>query len=414
VPGRQRLVKPEDGSLHGALGRWHGQIVHYPREGRARYAPGAAMRTADRNPVMGVIGAAYEAALDSHPWVEVAAAISKLLGGERAAFGVIDTQNPAASFSVQPRGRADQGLFRERYLTPVTNPGLAFALASPVLAVEDRLQQFSDRDLLRTDFYHDVMRPDGLWHALQLNIYRDERYLAPLGVLRTRSQHPFEAVERDLLQRLAPHLNRSIRVMLRLREIEARADAAGVLVDRMGVAMVLTDSAGRVVSVNRLAQAILNEADGVLLQDGILRAVGRRDRIRLARLITEAAGGACGVMQVLRPSSRRPLPLVVSPSRPAYTVAGQNRAVSVTFADPERTPEADGDLLARLYGLTRRESDVAILLLQGRPPAAIATELAMTLNTVRTHIRHLFEKTGTDRLSELVRLLLRGPLAGCY
>jgi DNA-binding CsgD family transcriptional regulator len=33
----------------------------------------------------------------------------------------------------------------------------------------------------------------------------------------------------------------------------------------------------------------------------------------------------------------------------------------------------------------------------------------MTANTVRTHIRHALEKTGADRLADLVRLLMKGP-----
>ena len=114
-------------------------------------------------------------------------------------------------------------------------------------------------------------------------------------------------------------------------------------------------------------------------------------------------------MQVARPSCRRPLPLVVSPTRNAASPFGRSHAVTITFADPERAPEADTDLLVRLYGFTPREARVAALLLQGCSPAEAAAELAMTENTVRTHIRHAFEKTGVERLSDFVRLLMQGP-----
>jgi DNA-binding CsgD family transcriptional regulator len=33
----------------------------------------------------------------------------------------------------------------------------------------------------------------------------------------------------------------------------------------------------------------------------------------------------------------------------------------------------------------------------------------MTENTVRTHIRHVFDKTGVERLADLVRRLMQGP-----
>ena len=36
----------------------------------------------------------------------------------------------------------------------------------------------------------------------------------------------------------------------------------------------------------------------------------------------------------------------------------------------------------------------------------------MTDNTVRTHIRHIFDKAGVERLADLVRILMQGPGVG--
>jgi hypothetical protein len=66
-------------------------------------------------------------------------------------------------------------------------------------------------------------------------------------------------------------------------------------------------------------------------------------------------------MQVARPSCRRALALVVSPTRNASPF-GRSHAVTIAFADPERAREADADSLARFYGLTAREAAVAALL----------------------------------------------------
>jgi len=187
--------------------------------------------------------------------------------------------------------------------------------------------------------------------------------------------------------------------------------------DRALAAIVVTDAFGRVAEANSLARAILEEADGLLIRDGVLRAARGDDTATLARLILEAAGGLdgltfihkSGVMHITRPSCRRPLALVVSPTHNRASPFGRSHAVTIAFADPERAPEADAELLARLYGFTAREAAVAALLLEGRSPAEAAHELAMTENTVRTHIRHAFEKTGVERQSDFVRLLMQGP-----
>ena len=54
-------------------------------------------------------------------------------------------------------------------------------------------------------------------------------------------------------------------------------------------------------------------------------------------------------------------------------------------------------------------ADVAALLVRGRSPSEVADELAMAENTVRTHVRHVFDKTGVERMSDLIRLMMQGP-----
>ena len=285
------------------------------------------------------------------------------------------------------------------------------------MTVELRDRRVSDRELERSDYYNEIMRPLDLWHAAIVNVHRDDGVLAPMGILRARKERPFGESELRSLRRLAPHLNRALRVTLRNREMEMRAEALVEMSNRALTAIVVTNAFGRVAEANASARAVLAEADGLLIRDGTLHAAYGDDSARLVRLILEAAGGVdgltfickSGVVLVARPSCRRPLPLVVSPTRNAASPFGRMHAVTITFADPERAPEADTDLLARLYGFTAREAAVAALLMQGRSPSEAADELAMRENTIRTHIRHVFDKTGVERLAGLVRLFMQGP-----
>jgi DNA-binding NarL/FixJ family response regulator len=328
-------------------------------------------------------------------------------------LGVVDRRGNQVMHAAPPGINDLAEVMMTRYPTFETNPGLAFAALAPPTAVGLRDRIISDSDLERLDFYQDILRPLDLWHATIMNVHRDGAVLAPMAFVRTRKEGPFGDVELAALRALAPHFNRALRTTLRLGELEARASALAEMTDRALVALVLTDASGRIAEVNGEARAILAENDGLTLRDGVLRATRSEDCIRLSRLIQEAAGSRLmpmsGVMQVSRPSARRPLALVVSPTRNGASPLGRSHAVSIAFADPERAPEPDADLLARLYGFTAREAGVAALLLQGLSPKGAADELAMTENTVRTHIRHLFDKTGVERLPDLVRLLMQGP-----
>jgi DNA-binding CsgD family transcriptional regulator len=81
-------------------------------------------------------------------------------------------------------------------------------------------------------------------------------------------------------------------------------------------------------------------------------------------------------------------------------------AALVLIIDPELEPEPRAALLRLLYGLTKAEADVALLVLRGQGLTPIAEELSVSMTTVRTHLQHVFNKTDTHRQAELVRFLL--------
>jgi DNA-binding CsgD family transcriptional regulator len=65
-----------------------------------------------------------------------------------------------------------------------------------------------------------------------------------------------------------------------------------------------------------------------------------------------------------------------------------------------------GPWLTDTFHLTRREADVADLLASGSDPACIARTLGISLDTVRTHLKHVYRKTNTHSQCDVVRLML--------
>jgi DNA-binding CsgD family transcriptional regulator len=66
-------------------------------------------------------------------------------------------------------------------------------------------------------------------------------------------------------------------------------------------------------------------------------------------------------------------------------------------------------VLQDLFGFTPAELALATDILAGHDLAASAARRRITLHTARAHLRRLFEKTGTRRQAELMRLLLLCP-----
>lgn len=61
-------------------------------------------------------------------------------------------------------------------------------------------------------------------------------------------------------------------------------------------------------------------------------------------------------------------------------------------------------------GLTQAQHRVAALIVQGQTNREIAAAMFITVNTVQTHVRHIFQKLGVRSRTELVALLLATPV----
>ncbi len=66
--------------------------------------------------------------------------------------------------------------------------------------------------------------------------------------------------------------------------------------------------------------------------------------------------------------------------------------------------------LQRQFSLTSAETRLALLVGEGLDPGEIANRLAVSITTVRTHLRRVFDKTGTKRQAELVRIIATHPV----
>lgn len=90
--------------------------------------------------------------------------------------------------------------------------------------------------------------------------------------------------------------------------------------------------------------------------------------------------------------------------------APQGAVAAVFVSNPETQEETNEDLLPHLYGLTPAESALAGRLVSGEDLSGAADVLGVSMNTARTHLKRIFQKTGTRRQAELVRLLLQSPV----
>lgn len=84
----------------------------------------------------------------------------------------------------------------------------------------------------------------------------------------------------------------------------------------------------------------------------------------------------------------------------------QDALVLVTARDPEWLAEDDAIRLQQLFGLTRREGELASYLATGKTIAQFAESNFLTSNTVKSHLKQVFKKTGVQSQMRLVAIVL--------
>ena len=80
-------------------------------------------------------------------------------------------------------------------------------------------------------------------------------------------------------------------------------------------------------------------------------------------------------------------------------------AVLVVIVNPANRADIPIGWVMDAYGLTQAEARVAVAASSGSTVFESATQLGLSPNTVKTHLRKVFAKTGISRQTELVRLM---------
>jgi DNA-binding CsgD family transcriptional regulator len=225
-----------------------------------------------------------------------------------------------------------------------------------------------------------------------------------------------------LLDRLSPHLCRALNASLLLG---SRADGQrqlSAMLDLMPNAGVLLDRNGRITQTNRAADELLHRSDGIAFDaDGGLQLVCALtgERRELSRALKDALAVASGLgtspsqpVRISRPSGSAQLVVLAVPlPQPAFPFMELTAParVLVVIVDPAAKARASAAAIQAAFGLTRAEARVALLLASGVAGAQMPAMLGVTAATIKTQLRHCFEKTGTHSQVELARLFAIFP-----
>jgi len=358
----------------------------------------------------------YDAAVDPGLWTSVIARLADMAG---AGGGVLLEQNQASGKGegiIVGADPAEMDAYFGRYagnnvLQKVDDPHAFMKRWTPrILTDEDWIPKEA---LIRSEFYNEFLCRIDVHSVMMVRLAARGLNAVNLDLGRPKRRGPYEARDIARVGRYHPHLIRSFKLGRKLganRQIEA---GAAEYLESLPHAVFLVGDGGRVRHANGAAERLVASARGLTLIRGMLGSVSPDLTRRLQALIAAATSPDAehrtgGSMPILTPDRLLPLSVMVAPvgsDRLALFHAGPCAIVCVT--DLEAGVSLPQARLRELLGLSAAEARVAMALVEGRTVRQAADSLGLSFFTVRAHLVRIFDKTGTNRQAELVRLIMR-------
>lgn len=369
-----------------------------------------------------LIGDIYDATLVPSLWPGALGQAALFVGGTGAALFSKDASSKAGDVHYDDGGidRSYVQLYFNKYikLDPATT-GHYFAEIGEPMATADLVPY---GEFLESRFYREWAQPQGLVDFVSAVLDKSMTSIAMFGVFRRARDGVVDEEARRRMRLVVPHIRRAVLIG---RAVELKTADAATLADAfdgLSAGMLLVDKRGGIVHANAAAHLLLAAGDVLRASDGRLVARDAKANSVLHEIFSAADKGdlAIGVKGIAVPLVRRAgeehvahvLPLTSGIRRRAGTAYAAVAALFVQRAAAQLA--SPPELVASRYGLTPTELRVLLALVEVGGVPAVAEALGVAETTVKTHLRHLFEKTGSHRQADLVKLLasFSTPLVG--
>jgi DNA-binding CsgD family transcriptional regulator len=305
-------------------------------------------------------------------------------------------------------------LYWDRYVG--LNPFTAAAGRFPVEGIYSAADILPLPQFFETPFYKEWMTPQGWGDVLSATLDKSATSRAVFMVARHARDGLVDDEMKARMRLLVPHVRRSAMIgkLVNLSRVDAAAMADTL--DGLQAGMFLVDASGRLMHANASGRAMLSQGN-VLHANGKLVALDAQGDNALREILLAAGNGDAALVErgvTVHLTARdgeqfvtHVLPLTSGARRRAGQSYAAVAAVFVQKAGHDPSPALE--MLAQQFELTPAEVRVLDTIMDHGGVAEVARALKLSPATVRTHLRHVFEKTGVRRQADLVKLMTSFP-----
>jgi len=366
-----------------------------------------------------LISEIYDAAIDPASWSSVLGEAARYIGGSSAALfskdATTDSGNVYYESGTDPYYRQ---LYFDKYvkLDPVTT-GQFFAEIEQPISVTDLMPY---GEFLETRFYREWVQPQGVVDFLAAVLDKSATNAAMFGVFRHQRDGIVDDHARRRMRLVVPHIRRAVFMSRLIDRKAAEAAAFADTFDSFGAGICLVDAKGRIVHANVACRAILDASGFLSGTSGRIGADDNKIHENLQELFANVGDLGAVTESMALPLRARDgtryvahvLPLASGARRLAGIAYSATTALFVRKVAIETLSSCE--IIARAYKLTPTELRVLLAIVDIGGVPEVASALGVAETTIKTHLGHLFRKTGVSRQADLVKIVasFSKPLAG--
>lgn len=350
----------------------------------------------------------YDAATDDTLWPSVLRKIADLTESGNGILLCQSAKQRAVFFEYHYN--TDDACIRalgERHILNPWSDYLGRRQTSGIIVPSERILSLSE--LRRTTFYDEVLRPQNTSHGALLGLADTSDFAVACVTGREARHGPYDEASLRFFGRIAPHLTRAIQLGYRVNGYRAMQRVEYRTLDRLAIGIILLDRRARILFANAAARALdgapLQLRNGKVGHASVLHARRLDDLVQ--SLLRDTPMAAISLPHL---EDGHPLTVLATALRghdlDRFTDAHLKDAAVILFIfDPASRSGIPAAWLTEAYGLTHAEANVAIAAATCGTVAETAGHLRISPNTVKTHLRHVFAKTGITRQAELASLI---------
>lgn len=367
----------------------------------------------DTEQLLQLIGEIYDTTLDPGRWPGALEQIGRFMQSKTCVLASEEIGSGFGSFHYSWGDDPHYSeLFRTKYarINPAAVPVALSVKPGEVCSMSSVVPY---DEYLRSRLHDEWAKPQGYGDVTTVVIEKSATSFAHLGVAHYVEDSPVNEGTRERMRLLAPHICRAVAIskVIELSRMES-ALLTGTL-DSLGAGVFLLQENGRIAYANKAGHALLE--DGKLLRsaNGTVHPINEQARTALHRALLDTAenniasrSGGIAVALESRDGERY-MAYILSLASGARRTMGRHCDATIAMFVHKASLHRPTliEAVATQFKLTPSEVRVLFAVIEVGGAPQVASTFGISLDTVKTHLKRIFAKTGTNRQVDLVKLV---------